>query len=457
MYDLLVIGAGPGGYVAAIRAAQLGMKVACVEKRKTLGGTCLNAGCIPSKTLLSSTESYWKLSTHGEKQGIICKDLRVDFQQMMARKEEVVLSLAQGISGLFQKNRIDWIQGSASFLTPTSVQVGTQQIEARSILLATGSEAVPLPFLPFDEEKVLSSTGVLALSSIPKKLLIIGAGVIAVELGSVYLRLGSEVECVEFFDRVCPASDRALSKELEKILTAQGMLFQFSYKVTEGKVGSDVTLTLENKEGKKTITADKVLVAIGRRPHIEGLNLSSIGIALDPKGKVPVNNSFQTILPHIFAIGDLIDGPMLAHKASEEGVAVAELLAGLRPTIDYFAIPNVVYTFPELASVGLTEEEAKEKGLSYKSATFPLKANSRARSTGEDVGFIKMIAHSTTRQLLGIHILSPHASELIAEATLAIQTRQTVAALLQTCHAHPTLSEALKECALALFGTSLHS
>lgn len=456
-YDLVVIGSGPGGYVAAIRAAQLGLKVACVEKSPTLGGTCLNVGCIPSKALLYSSELYTHLQKEGSEHGIEAASLSYNFSQMMARKEKVVSGFTKGIEGLFKKNKIDWIPGEASLQGPNTILVGSQTIEAKHILLATGSEPIALSFLPFDEKQVLSSTGALALKKVPKKLLIIGAGVIGVELGSVYQRLGAEVQFVEFLDRICPAFDAALSKALQKSLTAQGMTFHLSHKVTQAKVSSSqVALTAQGPSGDVSFEADAVLVAIGRKPYTANLGLEKLGIAKDPKGFVQIDASFRTSIPHIFAIGDLVDGPMLAHKASEEGVAVAEAIAGHHPTLDYISIPNVAYTYPEVASVGFTEEELKSRGISYKAAQFPFKANSRARCTGQDEGFVKLLAEEKSRRLLGAHIFGPNASELIAELALAIKLRATADQVADTCHAHPTLAESVKEAALGLFKSTLH-
>ena len=455
-YDVVVIGSGPGGYVAAIRAAQLGLKTACIEKSKTLGGTCLNIGCIPSKALLHSSELYSTLQKTGSEHGIKAGSLQCDFPQMMARKEKVVLGFTKGIEGLFKKNQIDWIAGHGKLKGAHQIEVNGQTIEAKNIILATGSEPIALPFLPFDEKKILSSTGALSLPSIPKKLLVVGAGIIGVELGSVYSRLGSEVVFIEFLDRICPGFDLALAKGLQKSLTHQGMVFHLSHKVVKADLSKGVDLTVQSPDGETHFIGDAALVAIGRKPYSENLGLETLGIQKDPKGFVQIDASFRTSQPHIFAIGDLVDGPMLAHKASEEGIAVAEFIAGHKPKIDYLAIPNVAYTHPEAAAVGFTEEELKTRSVPYKAAQFPFKANSRARCIDDEDGFVKILADPNTRRILGVHILGPHASELIAEAVLAIQLRATVDQLADTCHAHPTLSEALKEAALGVFKAPIH-
>ena len=456
MYDVVVIGSGPGGYVAAIRAAQLGLKTACIEKSPTLGGTCLNVGCIPSKALLHSSEFYWQVKKEGAEQGFKVQGLQLDFPQMMARKEKTVQGFTKGIEGLFKKNKIDWIQGHGKLKGPHQIEVGGQVVEAKNIILATGSEPISLPFLPFDEKKVLSSTGALALPSVPKKLLIVGAGIIGVELGSVYQRLGSEVVFIEFLDRICPGFDLSLSKGLQKSLTAQGMVFHLSHKVVKADLSQGIDLTVQSGNEETHFTGDAVLVAVGRRPYSENLGLETVGIQKDSKGFIPIDGMFRTSQPHIYAIGDLVEGPMLAHKASEEGVAVAELIAGHRPSIDYIAIPNVAYTHPEAAAVGLTEEEVKARGIAYKVSQFPFKANSRARCVGDEEGFVKILAEANSRRLLGIHILGPHASELIAEPVLAMQLKATADQLADTCYAHPTLSETIKEAALGLFKAPIH-
>ena len=455
-YDVVVIGSGPGGYVAAIRCAQLGLKTACIEKSPTLGGTCLNIGCIPSKALLYSSELYWKLQKEAQEHGIVANSMSCDLTKMMHRKEKVILGFTKGIEGLFKKNKIEWIQGHASLKGPHAIDVNGQIVEARFIILATGSEPIALPFLPFDEKKVLSSTGALSLKAVPKKLLVIGAGVIGLELGSVYRRLGSEVTCVEFLDRVCPAFDLAISKGLQKSLSSQGIIFHLKSKVVKADLSKGVSLTVQGGDQEIVLSGDAVLVSVGRKPYSDRLGLETAGIVKDSKGFIPIDASFRTAQSHIFAIGDLVEGPMLAHKASEEGIAVAELIAGHKPMVDYLSIPNVVYTYPEAAAVGLTEEEIKSRGIAYRAATFPFKANSRARCTGEEEGFVKMLAEEKSQRLLGVHILGVHASELIAEAGLAIANRLSAEAFASTCHAHPTFSEALKEAALSLFKAPIH-
>jgi dihydrolipoamide dehydrogenase len=457
-FDVVIIGSGPGGYVAALRAAQLGFKVACIEKQPQLGGTCLNIGCIPSKTLLHSTEMFHKLKYEGKALGLLASNVAFDWSVMQKRKQEVVTGFNQGIASLFRRGNIQRIQGHAELTGPNEIRVEGQVVQAKSIILATGSEPIPLPFLPFDEKKVLSSTGALSLENPPHRMAIIGAGVIGVELGSVYRRLGAHVQFIEFLDRICPTFDETISRQFQTILSSQGLSFQLSSKVTSATVtNNEVSLSFENQGGAKgEVLADCVLVSIGRRPYTKGLGLEKVGIATDPKGFIPVNGLFQTTVPSIYAIGDLIDGPMLAHKASEEGVAVAEILAGHRPTIDYVAIPTVIYTSPEVAAVGLTEAEAKQHGLDVQTGTFSFRANSRARCTGDDSGFVKMIAEKGSDKLLGIHIIGDHASELIACCAVALERRMTSLELALCPFAHPTLSEAIKEAALAVHKRALH-
>lgn len=461
-YDVIVIGSGPGGYVAAIRCGQLGLKTACVEKSPYLGGTCLNVGCIPSKTLLHSSELYYTLSHQAGNLGIDVQAAHPNFPRMMKRKEDVVAGFRQGISALFKKNKVTPITGTASFLSPHSLKVSdgssSQELSARYIIIATGSEPTPLPFLPFDEKRVISSTGALALKEIPKKMVVVGAGIIGVELGSVYSRIGTEVTFVEFMDRICPTLDETLSKQLLKTLTEQGMHFYLSSRVTKAEVkGNGVVVQAETAD-KQTLSleADVALVSIGRRAYTQALGLEKAGLAATPRGLLSIDSQFRTAVPHIFAIGDVVDGPMLAHKASEEGVAAAEIIAGKHPSIDYMAIPNVVYTHPEVSSVGMTEAEAKQAGLNFKIGTFPFKANSRAKCTGEDEGFVKIMVDEKSDKIIGVHIIGSHASELIAAAALAIEKRTTGTQLANTPHAHPTLSEALKEAAMDIYKRAIH-
>lgn len=455
IYDLIVIGAGPGGYVAAISAAKLGLKTLCIEERKTLGGTCLNVGCIPSKALLSSTHLYHQMMHQAQLVGISCQDLSYDFSKMQGHKDKVVLSLTQGISFLFKKYQVEHLQGKAILCSGQEVEVDQKRYQAKAILLATGSIPIAFPNLAFDEKRILSSTGALALEKVPKELAILGAGAIGVEIGSIYARLGSKVDLIESLDRICPLFDQALSKELEKLLIKQGLSFHLQKKlISVEEKGDRLHLLLQGEKGVETLEKEALLVSIGRRPNTQGLGLEALGISFDSKGRIPVNHSFQTKIPTLFAIGDLIDGPMLAHKASEEGLAVAEILAGKTPTIDYLQIPNVVYTSPEVASVGLTEEEVKAYGIPYKVAQFPMKASARARTSLEEEGFVKMIEGNG--RLLGVHIIASHASEWMVEATLAIRLKKSAKEMAATCHAHPTLSEALKECALMLEGHQIH-
>ena len=454
-FDVVVIGAGPAGYVAAIRSAQLGLKTACIEKRDSLGGTCLNVGCIPSKTLLHSSELYSKIKKEGKSLGILGESLAFDWDLMQARKNKVIQGLNEGVSGLFKKNKIVKIIGEASFETTTLLNVGEKQISSRFFVIATGSEPTPLPFLPFDEEKVISSTGALSLKKIPKRLAVIGAGVIGVELGSVFQRLGSQVTFVEFMDRVCPQFDTSLSTGLRESLEKQGMEFWLSSKVTSADLHSGVKLNVMTKENvSKELETDVVLVAVGRRAFTKGLGLDKIGIALSPQGLIPVDGNFKTVYPHILAIGDVIDGPMLAHKASEEGVAAAELCAGHSPSLQYFTIPNVIYTYPEVASVGFTEADLNQKGISFISGSYPFKGNSRAKCTGEEEGFIKILVEKKTDRILGIHMIGSHVSELIAEGVLALgKISEEIGHL---CYAHPTLAETLKEAVLAIHKKAIH-
>lgn len=459
-YDVVVIGSGPGGYVAAIRAAQLGLKTACVEKEKTLGGTCLNVGCIPSKALLQTTEHYAWVRNESKSQGINCEGVSIDFDAMMKRKGQVVSGLVDGVAGLFKKHGITRIEGTAKFTSPQSITVTngdkTQVVEADNFILATGSEPIPLPFLPFDEKTVVSSTGVLSLTAIPKKMVVIGGGVIGVELASVYNRLGTEVTIVEMLDHICPAMDDAVRKSFTQILKKQGLTFHVSSKVVKAeKKNGGYEVFVESGNDKFQLPADVILVCVGRRPFSASLGLSEIGIQTQ-KGQVIVDKNFRSSIPTIYAIGDLIDGPMLAHKASEEGVAVAEIITGKTAHVDYLSIPNVVYTNPEVASVGLTEAEAREIGLEIVVGTCLFKANPRARCAGETDGFVKVIGIGSGKHLIGMHILGSHASEMIAEGMVGIGKRMTLSDLANAPNAHPTLSEAIKEACGQALGVAIH-
>ena len=461
-YDVVVIGAGPAGYVAAIRCAQLGLKTACIDKRMELGGTCLNVGCIPSKTLLYATELMYKTRKDGAALGLNASSLTYDFPQMMQRKREVIASLNAGIKGLFKKNKVVHITGSASFLSAHTLSVSqgaiSQTITARYVIIATGSEPTPLPFLPFDERRIVSSTGALQLDRVPDKLVVVGAGVIGVELGSVYARLGSKVTFVEFVDRVCSTLDRDISKAFQDILVKQGMEFHLSCKVKSIDLSDKAARVHVEKADSSlfTLDADIVLVAVGRRPFTQGLGLDKVGIDLSPRGLVPVDDGFRTKVPHIYAVGDSIEGPMLAHKASEEGACVAESIAGVVSSIDYISIPSIVYAHPEIASVGLSEEEAQNKGFSVQVGTYFFKGNPRGKCMLEEDGFVKVIADSVTDKLLGVHILGAHASEMITVAGFAMEKRMTSLDLGSLCFPHPTLSEAIKEAALSIHKKAIH-
>jgi len=458
-FDLVVIGAGPGGYVAAIRAAQLGMKVACVEKAAALGGTCLRVGCIPSKALLDSSEFYHLAEAKFARHGIKVGGLEIDLPTMHKRKDGVVKGLTDGVAYLFKKNKITPVFGTATLTSPTAVKVAgndgkSVDLEAGHILLATGSEPINLPFMPFDGNTIVSSTEALCFDKVPNHLLVVGGGAIGLELGSVWRRLGSKVTVVEFLPRIVPSSDFEVGDILRKSLTKQGLEI-----LTETRVsGAEITpnggakVTAQDKENKTlTFACDKVLVSVGRRAYSEGLGLAEAGVTADPKsGKVPVDKHFRTNVPTISAIGDLIAGPMLAHKAEDEGVAFAEILAGKPGHVDYDTIPNVVYTWPELASVGQTEEQLKEKGVAYKVGKSSFMANGRAKAMDETEGLVKLLADAKTDRLLGAHIVGPRASDLIAEMVTVMEFGGSSEDVARTCHAHPTLSEAVKEAALAV-------
>ena len=463
-YDLVVIGSGPGGYVAAIRAAQLGLRTACVEKRETLGGTCLNIGCIPSKALLYSSELFEQTGHGLARHGIKVPGVELDLPAMMAQKDRVVAANVSGVAYLFKKNKIEWIKGSGRIAAPGLVEValtegGQRQVRTRHILIATGSEVTPLPGIAIDEQRIISSTGGLSLPAVPRHLVVIGAGYIGLELGSVWRRLGAEVTVVEFLDRVLPGMDGEVSKVMERLLQKQGISFRLGTKVT-GATPSEagVALTLEPAKGgpAESLAADVVLVAVGRRPHLEGLGLEAIGVALDERGRVKTDGHFATNLAGIHAIGDAIAGPMLAHKAEDEGIAVAEILAGQAGHVNYDAIPGVVYTWPEAAAVGKTEEELKAQGVAYKVGKFPFMANGRARAMAMTDGFVKILADQATERILGAHIVGPNAGDLIAELVVGTEFAAAAEDIARTCHAHPTLNEAIKEAALAVDGRAIH-
>jgi dihydrolipoamide dehydrogenase len=462
-FDLIVIGAGPGGYVAAIRAAQLGMKVACTDKRAALGGTCLNIGCIPSKALLDSSELYTLARSRFSRHGIQVGDVGLDLAAMMKRKDQVVKGLTDGIGYLFKKNGVTSVQGTARLAGEGKVVVEgadgkTTTLEAKAILLATGSEPASLEALPFDGSTIVSSTEALAFDKVPAQLLVIGAGYIGLEMGSVWARLGAKVTVLEFLRRIVASSDGEVAAQLQKILTKQGLEFHLETKVTSAKVQKGhVTLTAEAKGEKVTFEGDKVLVAVGRKPYTGGLGLKEAGIAVEERtGRIPVDEGYQTKVPGVYAIGDLIAGPMLAHKAMEEGVALAERLAGHKTRVNYGAIPGVIYTWPEFASVGLTEEQVREAGRDYRVGRFPFSANGRARCLDETDGLVKVIADAQTDRALGVHILGPRASELIAEAVTTIEFCGSAEDIARIVHAHPTLSEAVCEAARAVSGTAIH-
>jgi dihydrolipoamide dehydrogenase len=463
-HDLIVIGTGPGGYVCAIRAAQLGMKVAVVEKRATHGGCCLNIGCIPSKALLHASHLYEDAGHAFAGMGIGVSKPRLDLKQMMKFKDEGVDGNVKGVDFLFRKNKVEAFRGTARILGPGKVEVKddagkTQVLEAKAIVIATGSDVAKLSGVAIDEKRVVSSTGALELAEVPRKLLVVGAGVIGLELGSVWRRLGAEVEVVEFLDRILPGMDSEIARQFQRIQEKQGVKFRLGSKVTAVDArGKALKVSVEPVKGGKseTLEADVVLVAIGRVPYTEGLGLKEAGVALDEKGRVRVDEHFQTNVAGIYAIGDVIAGPMLAHKAEDEGVAVAEILAGQAGHVNYDAIPNVIYTFPEVASVGKTEEELKAAGVQYKVGKFPFTANGRAKVNKTTDGFVKILADAATDRVLGVHIIGADAGTLIGEVTLGIELGAAAEDIARSCHAHPTLSEAVKEAALAVDGRPIH-
>ncbi|MFQ5972042.1 MAG: dihydrolipoyl dehydrogenase [Alphaproteobacteria bacterium] len=463
-YDLIVIGAGPGGYVAAIRAAQLGLKVACVDKRDTLGGTCLNIGCIPSKALLQSSEKYVEARHALAAHGVSVGEVKLDLKKMLARKDKVVADLTGGVAFLFKKNKVDRLEGTARIAAVGEVEVAPgngapRTITTRNILIATGSESMPLPGVEIDEKRIVTSTGALALAKVPKRMVVVGAGYIGLELGSVWQRLGAEVTVVEFLDRVTPGMDGEVSKHLKRILEKQGLAFRLGTKVTEAKTKkSGITLTLEPASGgaAETLDCDVVLVAIGRRPYTEGLGLAELGVEIDNRGFIRIDDNFQTNVEGIFAIGDCVPGPMLAHKAEDEGVACAEIIAGEAAHVNYNAIPGIVYTWPEVASVGKTEEELREAGVAYRVGKFPFTANSRARANADTAGFVKILADAKTDEVLGAHVIGPDAGTMIHEIVLGMEFRAAAEDIARTSHGHPTLNEAVKEAALAVDGRPIH-
>jgi dihydrolipoamide dehydrogenase len=463
-FDIIVIGAGPAGYICAIRASQLGFRVACIDSRPTLGGTCLNVGCIPSKALLSSSHKFAEAKLSFAEHGIRIGGVEVDLAIMLARKNKVVEDLTEGIAYLFRKNKITSFEGYASCTGQGSVkiQLGNghiQQLTAKHIVIATGSVPTSLPGIIIDEERIVSSTGVLSLKQIPEHLVVIGGGYIGLEMGSVWQRLGARVTVVEFLDKIVPTMDHGVSQALQKQLSQQGLEFKLATKVNNVKKTSDkLTLSLESVRDaqKSTLSCDVVLVAAGRKPLTEGLALDLIGVKLNSQGGIIVNERFETSVPGIYAIGDVIGGPMLAHKAEEEGIALAELLAGQAGQVNYNAIPAVIYTYPEVASVGKTEEELKSLKVDYKVGLFPLNANSRAKTNRETEGFVKVLADAKTDKILGVHIMASEAGTMIAEAVVGIEFSASSEDIARTCHAHPTLNEAFKEAALDVTGHAIH-
>jgi dihydrolipoamide dehydrogenase len=462
-YDLVVVGGGPGGYVAAIKAGQLGMKVACVEMRGSLGGTCLNVGCIPSKALLNASHYYHEAEHNFEKMGIEVEGLGINFPQMMKAKEKAITGLTKGIEGLFKKNKVTYVVGKGKITKPGQVTAtlnkgGEEVLNTKNILIATGSEPSTLPGLDVDEEKIVTSTGALSLKEVPKSMVVIGGGVIGLEMGSVYSRLGTKVTVVEFLDRITPGIDTEIANTFMKSLKKQKFNFKMKTKVTGAVKSADgVTLTLEPAAGgaSEELTADVVLVATGRRPYTEGLGLQELGVEME-RGMVKTDHHFLTNVPGVYAIGDVIAGPMLAHKAEEEGIACVENLAGKAGHVNYGAIPGVIYTHPEVATVGQSEDDLKANGTKYKVGKFPFMANSRARTNDDAEGLVKVLSDATTDRLLGMHIVGPNAGELIAESVMALEYGASSEDIARVCHAHPTLSEAVKEACMATYDKPIH-
>jgi len=458
-FDVLVIGAGPGGYVAAIRAAQLGLKTACAESRETLGGTCLNVGCIPSKALLHASELFEE-AAHGTlaKWGIKTSGVEVDLDTMHGSRKEAVKGLTQGVEFLFKKNKVEWLKGLATFESADTVKVGDRTVRAKNVVIATGSSVTPLPGITIDQERIVDSTGALELEQVPRRMIVIGGGVIGLELGSVWRRLGAQVTVVEFLDQILPGFDAEVRKEANKIFKKQGFEFKLSTKVTKAeRKGDTVSLTVEPAAGgaAETIETDVVLVSIGRRPNTEGLGLEKAGLQTNQRGQIETDHEFRTKVPGVWASGDVIPGPMLAHKAEDEGIAVAENIAGLTGIVNHEVIPSVVYTMPEIAGVGLTEEEARKSG-EVKVGKFPMLANSRAKTNREPDGFVKVVADAKTDRVLGVWMIASVAGTMIAQAAQAMEFGATSEDIAYTCHAHPTHSEALKEAAMAVQGKPIH-
>ena len=462
-FQATIIGGGPGGYVCAIRLAQLGFKTACIESRGALGGTCLNVGCIPSKSLLNLSENYHKAKSF-DQLGIEVGQIKLNLEKMMKNKEKAVDVLTKGVEFLFKKNKVTYFKGTGSLNSNNQIKITDSNkkeilINSDKIIISTGSEAQELPGTKFDEKIILSSTGALSLNSVPKKMLIVGGGYIGLEMGSVWSRLGSEVHVVEFLDHITPGMDKEISKEFMKILKKQGIKFHMETKVENIKKNTNsATVTISNKDGKQSqIETDVVLISVGRKPNTKNLNLENIGVKLDSKKRVKVNKNFETNIKNIYAIGDVIEGPMLAHKAEEEGIAVAELIAGQSGHVNYNVIPGVIYTTPEVAAVGQTEEILKEKNVKYKVGKFSFMANSRAKAINEAEGFVKILADEMSDKVLGVHLIGPHAGELIAEMAVAMEFGASAEDIARTCHAHPTFSEAIKEAALSVDKRAIHS
>ena len=462
-FDLVVIGGGPGGYVCAIRAAQLGLKTACVESRGALGGTCLNIGCIPSKSLLNLSENFHKAKKDFDRQGIEIEGIKLNIEKMMLNKNKSIQVLTKGVEFLFKKNKVTYIKGKGALFSKNDIVVYENNKETnyktKNIVIATGSDVASLPGIEIDEKNIISSTGALSLNKVPKKLAVIGGGYIGLEMGSVWSRLGSEVTVIEYLDFITPGMDREISNEFKKILIKQGIKFKMGSKVNSVKNnGTKVVINYTDTKNSKdeTLEVDKVLVSVGRKPYTEGLNLTKVGVKKDNKGRIEVNKKLQTSVENIYAIGDVIKGPMLAHKAEEEGIAVAEILAGQAGHVNYDVIPGVIYTSPEVATVGKTEEQLKEENKNYKVGKFPFLANSRAKVNNETEGFVKILADSKSDKVLGVHIIGPHCGDMIAEMALAMEFGASAEDIARTCHAHPTHTEAIKEAALAVDKRPIH-